>query len=217
MSQRPSSDARPQEETGFRPWHFFVLASLMAATAGVVLSHGSSPTALVLLSLTIGAAGVTGIGLVRMLAPLAGAGGFGASEALGERTRAALEREKKLVLRTIKELEFDRAMGKVSAPDFDEVAARLRARAIALMKQVDQGRPAYGELIERELLTRLARSGASVAPGGGESLSPSAGVTAAGEKDSRPLFPSCASCGAINDADARFCKQCGTRLEVRTS
>ena len=44
--------------------------------------------------------------------------------------RAALEREKALVLRSIKELEFDRAMGKVSPKDFDEMAGRLRARAI---------------------------------------------------------------------------------------
>ena len=48
---------------------------------------------------------------------------------LGGRTRAALEREKTLVLRSIKELEFDRAMGKVSEKDFAEMSARLRARA----------------------------------------------------------------------------------------
>ena len=33
---------------------------------------------------------------------------------VGQRTRAALEREKLLSLRAIKELEFDRAMGKLS-------------------------------------------------------------------------------------------------------
>ena len=37
---------------------------------------------------------------------------------VGERTRAALEREKMLTLRAIKELEFDRAMGKMSEEDF---------------------------------------------------------------------------------------------------
>ena len=47
------------------------------------------------------------------------------------RAAALLEREKALALRTIKELEFDRAMGKVSEADFDEMAARLRARACA--------------------------------------------------------------------------------------
>ena len=37
-------------------------------------------------------------------------------EMVGERTRVALEREKNLVLRSIKELEFDHAMGKVGEP-----------------------------------------------------------------------------------------------------
>ena len=58
---------------------------------------------------------------------------------LGGRTRAALEREKALVLRSIKELEFDRAMGKVSEKDFVEMSARLRARAAGLMRQLDAG------------------------------------------------------------------------------
>ena len=55
----------------------------------------------------------------------------------GPRTRAALEREKALALRSLKELEFDRAMGKVSEADFAEVAERLRARAMRVMQQLD--------------------------------------------------------------------------------
>ena len=64
-----------------------------------------------------------------------------------------------LVLRSIKELEFDRAMGKVSDQDFQEMAARLRARAIALMKQLDDSGAGYRQLIEQELRTRLGRAG----------------------------------------------------------
>ena len=58
---------------------------------------------------------------------------------IGERTRAALEREKMLTLRSIKELEFDRAMGKLSDEDFQEMSGRLRARAARLMRQLDAG------------------------------------------------------------------------------
>jgi hypothetical protein len=196
-------------DVGFRPWHFFVLASLMAATAGVALSHGTSPANLVLVSLSIGAAGSAGLGFYRMLAPLvADAAGVGA-DTLGARTRATLEREKVLVLRTIKELEFDRAMGKVSVQDFDEMVTRLRARAIALMKQLDQGRGAYRDLIERELLSRLgappARPAAAAAP---ERATPGAVVSA----EAAEASASCAACGTANDPDARFCKQCGARL-----
>ena len=53
---------------------------------------------------------------------------------IGQRTRVALEREKMLALRTIKELEFDRAMGKLSDEDFREMSGRLRARAARLMQ-----------------------------------------------------------------------------------
>lgn len=195
-------------DAGFRPWHFFVLASLMAATAGVVLSDGSSPANLVLVSLAIGAAGSAGLGFYRMLAPLVAGDTGGGADALGARTRATLQREKTLVLRTIKELEFDRAMGKVSAQDFDEMAGRLRARAIALMKQLDQGGTGYRELIERELLSRL---GAPPAREVGAAPDRAVIGTRRPSEATETNAP-CAGCGTVNDRDARFCKQCGARL-----
>ena len=57
---------------------------------------------------------------------------------IGERTRAALEREKMLALRSIKELEFDRAMGKLSDEDWQEMsgaAARARRPADAAARR----------------------------------------------------------------------------------
>ena len=125
----------------FRVWHFFVLVSLLAATIAVVLARQATPEHLILLSLTIGAAGAAGVGVYRMLAPLATSDAATISEPLSESTRATLEREKALALRSIKELEFDRAMGKVSARDFDEMAGRLRARAMTIMRQLDPPPP----------------------------------------------------------------------------
>ena len=75
---------------------------------------------------------------------------------IGGRTRVALEREKTLVLRSIKELEFDFAMGKIAKADFDEMSGRLRARALGLMRQLDAG-GGYEEQIEQEVEQRLAR------------------------------------------------------------
>ncbi len=193
--------AGPPPNGGFRPWHFFVLASLVAATAAVVLSHGAAPEHLVLLSLTIGAAGAAGLGVFRTVAPLVGGELKAAADGVGTRSRAGLEREKALVLRAIKELEFDRAMGKVSARDFDEMVARLRARAVALMKQLDGPARGYRELIERELLARL---GPAPARPGIEA--PRAAPVATGARR-------CPACGTPNDADARFCKQCGARVD----
>ena len=81
--------ARPPETTAtFRPSHFFVLASLMAATAAVIMSRQSTPEQLVLISLTIAAAGLAAAGFYRMLSPLVGEARPSASEALSERGRA---------------------------------------------------------------------------------------------------------------------------------
>ena len=140
--------SRPDQS--FRPWHFFVLASILLATSAVVLARRSSPEHLVLLSFTIAAAGAVAAALYRMVLPLMFRNTPISDGPLTERRRAALERDKMLTLRAIKELEFDRAMGKLSEKDFDEMSTRLRQRALSLMKQVEQA-GAYRAVIERDL------------------------------------------------------------------
>lgn len=236
-SVRLKADAtrEPESETdaGFRPMHFFVLASLIMATAAVILSRRSTPEHLILISVIIAAAGAAAAGFYRMLAPLAIDDGAFFTEPMSERSRAAVEREKALVLRSIKELEFDQAMGKLSPKDFDEMAGRLRARAITLMKQVDEGATGYRELIERELTARLAaRAGtvASTVEGTvGRSLQTPVHEDTVGRGLQTPVHDmtdpavavgeppaaaadACASCRTVNDPDAAFCKRCGTRL-----
>jgi hypothetical protein len=178
------------KDDGFRPWHFFVLASILLATVSVVLARQGTPEHLILISFTIAAAGAAAGAFYRMLVPLTGALVVRLGAPVSERTRAALEREKMLVLRSIKDLEFDRAMGKLSQKDFDEMAGRLRARALSLMKQLDSGTTTYSIEIERELASRM--------PAG-----------------ARPATaPGLCACGTSNDCDAIFCKKCGTRLQV---
>jgi hypothetical protein len=175
---------------GFHVNHFFVLGSLLAATVAVVLARPSAPEHLILISLTIGAAGLAALCFYRKLAPLVAPHAELERQPLSERARMELEREKALTLRSIKELEFDRAMGKVSPQDFDEMAGRLRARAVGIMKQLDAGTSAYRVIIEKELAARIGQKPAGA--------SQAVGVCA---------------CGTRNDPDARFCKSCGTKLE----
>jgi hypothetical protein len=213
-------------EAGFRPWHFFVLAALAAATVAVLMSRQSAPEHLILLSLTIGAAGAAAAAFYRMLAPLAVEEGTLGEQRRSERARTAMEREKALVLRSIKELEFDRAMGKVSPRDFDDMAARLRGRAMMLIKQADEGSVGYRELIERELSARLvtrARTGAAAPPQPAADIPPSAAPYTTGASvpsrrvEGAPAAQSCGACGTGNDPDAAFCKRCGARLEAVTA
>src|SRR5512145_2523198 len=217
LKPNAASDAT-SEDAGFRPWHFFVLASLMAATVAVVMSRQSRPEHLVLISLTIASAGLAAAGFYRMLAPLATSDASAFSEPLSERTRATLEREKALVLRSIKELEFDRAMGKVSPRDFDEMVGRLRTRAMSLIKELDEGEAGYRALIERELAARLAhhsRAARDQTPSPSavvSTLDEPAHVVAAVEVGAADAgVRACSSCGGNNDQDASFCKRCGTR------
>jgi hypothetical protein len=178
-----------------QPWQFFTLAALAAATAVVLVTKESSPAAVILLSLTVGAAAFVGLGALRTLGPLAGVRPEREFEVVGGRTRAALERDKTLVLRAIKDLEFDRAMGKVAEKDFAEMSARLRARAAGLLRELDRG-ASYRDAIERELAHRLRQS---------------AGAQERTRATSAAGRPSCA-CGTTNDPDARFCKGCGQKL-----
>jgi hypothetical protein len=194
MSSATSTSDVPTRSSGadaVPAWQLFALAGLVGATFVVFMSRGQSPAAIILLSATIFAAAAVGVAALRALTPLVAdpssmRGPLG--RVLGGRTRAGLEREKALTLRSIKELEFDRAMGKVSDADFAEMAARLRAKAAGLILRLDAG-ASYREQIDRELERRRGTAApADAAPG------------------------TCKGCGTANDADARFCKQCGLSL-----
>ena len=129
---------------------------MLAATAAVIVATGQSPASIIILSLTVVSVSLVALGAYRSLSPLVLPEAVEAPAMVGGRTRAALEREKTLVLRSIKELEFDFAMGKVAKSDFDEVSGRLRARAMGLMRELDAG--SYSSVIEQELDRRLARA-----------------------------------------------------------
>ena len=202
-----SSATSTETAATFRPWHFFVILTLIAATAAVLMARRTSPENLVMLSLTVFAAGAAAIAVYRTLLPLVGRERTLRAETLGHRARVALEREKLLVLRSIKELEFDRAMGKLADADFDQMSDRLRARAMGLMRQLDAAQAAPRERIERELADRLSREVQRRPPRG------AADTTAVEEPAvAAPPRETCETCGTANDADARFCKECGTRL-----
>ena len=189
------SSVTSTDSSTLRPWHFFVLVALAAATMAVLMSR-STVVGTLLLSVVIGTAALVGVALLRTLQPLVNGDSADEPVLVGHRTRLAVEREKNLVLRSIKELEFDRAMNKVSEVDFEEMTKRLRTRAMNLIGQLESDRSGYRELIERELETRLAHLSRS------ERL----------ESESVAPVDGCAECGTSNDADEMFCKACGARL-----
>jgi hypothetical protein len=206
----------PEHDAGLRPWQFFLLAGMLAATAVVIVATGQSPASIIVLSLTVVATSLVALGAYRALSPLAQAESAETPAVVGGRIRAALEREKTLVLRSLKELEFDYAMKKITKSDYDEMSERLRARAIGLMRQIDAG--GYKSVIERELEGRLgsvktrATEPLPAASGVGRDFSPADHEGGPAEGVHAATATTCVSCGVNNDSDARFCKNCGSRL-----
>jgi hypothetical protein len=212
MSSITSTEPQP-----LQPWQFFTLAGLIGATIVVFLSEGQSPAGIILLSLVVFGAAAVGVAAWRMFSPLtADDDPAGRTQVFGGRTRAALEREKTLVLRSIKDLEFDHAMGKLSDKDFAEMGARLRGRAAGLLRQLDAG-SGYREAIQMEIDKRVGKS----SKGAARTVSAPAPRTV----EPQPVAPApapaeeaarmCQSCCTMNDPDARFCKGCGYNLGER--
>ena len=176
---------------GIQPWQFFVLAALGCATAATFMARGQGVTVVLLISVLMGVAAFVGLMVLRTIQPLV-TEHDDRTAMIGRRTRAALERDKLLALRAIKELEFDRAMGKLSEDDFKEMAGRLRTRAARLIRQLDAG-AGYREQIERDLEKKIAKD-------------------TKGTKDTKVGPHVCPQCAVSNDADAKFCKGCGAKL-----
>src|SRR5262245_35273659 len=196
------NSATSTDPQSLQPWQFFTLAGLVGATVVVFMSEGQSPAGIILLSLVIfGAAGV-GIAAWRMFSPLAGANEPAGPQIFGGRTRAALEREKTLVLRSIKDLEFDHAMRKVSEKDFSDMSSRLRGRAAGLIRQLDSG-TSYRQAIEAEIEKRV---------GPKPDIKPAAAAETVATAPEETRTKICLSCCTQNDPDARFCKGCGYQL-----
>jgi hypothetical protein len=179
-------------DAGLQPWQFFVLAALGCATAVTFMARGEGPTAVVLLGILMATAALVGYAALRAVRPLVSPE-EDRTVMVGQRTRVALEREKQMTLRSIKELEFDRAMGRLSDEDWNEMSGRLRARVGRLMRQLDAG-AGVRDQIEKDLEKRI-----------GEKPEPRASVPT----------NACAACDTTNDPDARFCKSCGQPLAVR--
>jgi hypothetical protein len=112
-----------------------------------------------------------------------------------------LEREKQLVLKAIKEIEFDYQMRKIAEREYREMIERYRNRAMRLISELDAGGDFRG-LIEKELKLRLDLPPSEQAPA--KAAATPATTTAA--------RPTCATCKTENDVDAKFCKSCGAKF-----
>ena len=161
-----------------------VLAVLGFAALALVLYRGRPTPGTVFLVVGWMAILATGYFLAKAVSSFDLATG-GTVEDLRAGRRDELEREKKLLLKAIKEVEFDRDTGKLEGGEAAEAIARYRARAVEILRLIDEEPARRHEAeIEKELSRRLAET-----PDG-----------------------TCPACGTANDDDATFCKKCGLKI-----
>jgi hypothetical protein len=90
---------------------------------------------------------------------LTGGSTLGFEEALGMGAPSRAEEGKRAVLRALKDLEYERGVGKISPEDYAELSAKYRAEAKRLMQTLDDALgPARAE-VEKAIAARLARAG----------------------------------------------------------
>jgi hypothetical protein len=111
----------------------------------------------------------------------------------------------------LREIEFDRATGKLSDVDYAELKSRYTQEAVAAMRRetvATVGIVASDDEIEAAV--RAYRAGHTACPTCGPRPEPDAAFCS---NCGRYLRDRCAGCGAPVDAlDARYCINCGIRL-----
>jgi hypothetical protein len=118
----------------------------------------------------------------------------------------ALSQKKRQVLRALKDLENERALGKIDAADYAQIAARYREEAKSVMREMEaEVAPA------RERAEAIARD--YLKGRGLDTPLPPPAAKAEAKVARRPEGRmTCPGCGASNEPDATFCKGCGARL-----
>jgi hypothetical protein len=90
---------------------------------------------------------------------LTGGTPLGFEEALGMGAPSKVEEEKRSVLRALKDLEYERGVGKISPEDYAELLSKYRAEAKRLIQSVDEALAPAREEVEKALDQRLTRAG----------------------------------------------------------
>ncbi len=134
-----------------------LLAALSLAVAvGLGLFYGLALSVLILATCALGAV----IALLwASVKSLAGETPLTLDEALLYGAPSVEEEQKRAVLRALKDLEFERSVGKISEDDFHEFSARYRAEAKRLIAKVDQALAGAQELAEKLADERVRSAG----------------------------------------------------------
>lgn len=139
-----------------------------------------------------------------------------------------LEARKRAALQALKDIEFERSIGRLSDDDFKGLEQKYRDEARAAMKAIDAGLGPW--LSKADAMLAKAERSAKTSDAKTDAKSDEAAETKAETKtdekadekaetktETKAETRACTACETANDLDAVFCKKCGHRLTAETS
>ncbi len=147
---------------------------------------------------------------------------------------AELMGQKDTVLKSIKDLEFDYQVGKITDEDFERFNLRLRRQAVGLLQQIEQVSPVTASLddqvemlIARKHKVQRAPAANGHTPASAEDplemlisrkrkVTPKTGAVPATETDTKAVG-FCVECGTALAPQHKFCANCGTPAPAAAS
>jgi len=115
----------------------------------------------------------------------------------------ALEERKRAALQALRDLEFERSIGRLGEEDHKALEARYREEARAAMRAIDEGIGPWRARAEAMLAAAESAEPATEAPAVAAASAAPAGA--------------CPKCQTVNDNDAVFCKRCGHRMKAEVA
>lgn len=120
-----------------------------------------------------------------------------------------LEREKAAIVQSIRDLENERDLGKISPDDFQALDAFFRKRAIGVMRKIDRDLSSWRKRAEALVADRLQTAADRQGRAGAQ---PSRIEAPAPEAVAVPTVRTCYACDAPVDEESSFCKKCGAQV-----
>ena len=130
----------------------------------------------------------------------------------------SLAGRKKMLLRALKDLQNEHAIGKMEDDDYQQLSSTYRAELKTLLQRIDDTLAPHRAQAENMARRHLANRGlgsaedalalGAMAPVPNDSEKKASAKTTA----KTPARTVCPKCDASNEPDAKFCKECATKL-----
>ena len=140
----------------------------------------------------------------------------------------ALATRKKMLVRALKDLDNERALGKLDDEDYEDLSTKYRNELKDVLTLIDATLAPHRPRAEDAARAYLGKAG--LAEEGYRGAPPPPSVPAAEESDesledvakaekkpAKSPRVECTSCKTSNEPDATFCKKCGASLAAKTS